>query len=134
MPLSPRISTLAATASASAVASLLDHGFLDLYDGIQPESPDVAVSNQRRLARLGFDSPAFAVASGIATANHIYPDRSAKSTGDATWFRTYRSDGTTPVFDGSVGTSDSNIMLNTTAIEKSSEVSVSGLVYSQSKE
>jgi len=69
----------------------------------------------------------------VATANAITADSSANATGTATWFRALESDGTTAVFDGSVGTSGANINLNSVAISVGAAVSVTSYTYTQSK-
>jgi hypothetical protein len=134
MALSPKLSNAAASAGADAILALLNNGFLDIYDGTQPSTADTAVSTQTKLARLTFGATAFATASnGAASANAITSDSSADATGTASWFRALKSDGTTVVYDGSVGTSGCNLNLNSTAIQASAAVSVSSLSFTQSK-
>src|ERR1035437_6391141 len=53
----------------------------------------------------------------------------AVASGTASWFRVYKSDHTTPVFDGSVGTATSNVVLNSVAISSGATVSISTLSY-----
>ena len=134
MALSPKLSNAAATAAADSVVDLLDDGYLRIYDGSQPATADTAISSQVLLAELRFANPAFGAASnGAATANSITPDNSANATGTATWFRALKSDGTTVVFDGSVGTSSSNINLSSTTITSGDNVELSSFTYTQSK-
>ena len=92
-------------------------GWLRIYDGTQPANADTAVSTQNILAELRFGATAFgASVAGVATANAITADSSANATGTATWFRVFKSDGTTALWDGSVGTAAANHMdLNTLA-------------------
>jgi len=86
------------------------------------------------LAELTFGNPAFgASVAGVATANAITGDTTADNTGTATWFRALKSDGTTVIFDGSVGTSGANLNLNSVAISAGAAVSVSSFSYTQSK-
>jgi hypothetical protein len=106
MALTPKLSNAAANAGADAICALLNNGFLDIYDGSQPATADTAVSTQTKLARLTFGATAFGASSaGVASASAIGADSSADATGTAAWFRALKSDGTTVVFDGSVGTS-----------------------------
>ena len=86
------------------------------------------------LAELRFGATAFAAASaGVATANAITSDSSANATGTATWYRTLKSDGTTVVSDGSVGTSGANLNLNSVAITAGAAVDCTAFVFTQPK-
>lgn len=133
MALNPEISNAARSAAANAVVDLLDAGAgagkLRIYDGTQPAGPDTAVSTQVLLAELTFSDPAFGAASnGVATASAITADASANATGTASWFRALDSNNVA-VFDGSVGTATSDLVLNSTAIQSGAEVSISSLTY-----
>lgn len=128
----PQLANATATAAADAVVDLLDNGYLRIYDGTQPADANTAVSTQNLLAELRFGAPAFGAASnGVATANAITADSSANATGTASWFRALASDGTTVVFDGSVGTASADLILNSTAIQSGAEVSVDSMTYTQ---
>jgi hypothetical protein len=134
MALNPKLTTLAATTEANAVAALLNTGWLRLYSGSQPSTADEAVTSQVVLAELRFGNPAFGSASdGVAAANAITGDSSANATGTATWFRCFESDGTTPVFDGSVGTSSSNLVLNSVGISAGAQVDVTSFTFTAQK-
>jgi hypothetical protein len=134
MALTPKLSNAAASAAADAVCVLANNGFIDIYDGAQPTNADTAVGAQVKLARLTFGATAFGAASnGVATANAIGSDASADATGTAAWFRVLKTDGTTVLWDGSVGTSGSNININSTAIQSAAAVSCSSFTYTQSK-
>ena len=96
-------------------------GFLRIYDGTRPATGGAATV---LLAELTFSSTSFPAASGGAmSANAITDDSSANATGTATWFRVVDSAGTF-VMDGSVGTSGSDLNLNTTSINLGVAVSV----------
>jgi len=132
--LTQNISNAAASAAADAVTALVNTGYLRIYDGTQPANANTAVSTQVLLAELRFGSTAFGAASnGVATANAITGDTAADATGTASWFRALKSDGTSAVFDGSVGTSGANLNLNTTSIVANAAVNVTSLTYTQSK-
>ena len=134
MALTQNISNAAASAAADAVTALVNTGYLRIYDGTQPANANTAVSTQVLLAELRFGSTAFGAASnGVATANAITGDTAADATGTASWFRALKSDGTSAVFDGSVGTSGANLNLNTTSIVANAAVNVTSLTYTQSK-
>jgi hypothetical protein len=134
MALSPALSNTAANAAADAVCVLANTGYLRIYDGTQAATADTAVGSQVLLAELRMNATAFGAASaGVATANAITADASANATGTATWFRVLKSDGTTVLWDGSVGTASANLVLNSVAISSGAAVAVSALTYTQSK-
>lgn len=125
------ITTASKNASLDAVLDQLNSGYLRIYDGTRPVDPNTAISSQVLLAELRFNATAFAAASaGSKTANAITKDSAADATGTATWFRCLKSDGTTAVLDGNVGTSNSDLIMPTVSIVQNAEVSVTSLVFS----
>ncbi len=123
-----QLADAAKNAACDAVVDQLDSGYLRIYDGSQPADPDDAIGAQVLLAELRFGATAFgAAAGGVATANALTADSSANATGTASWFRALRSDGTTKVFDGTVGTAACDLNLNSVAIQAGAEVSVSSM-------
>lgn len=79
-------------------------GLLRIYSGSRP-STGGAVGAAVLLAQLTLNSTFAGPASnGVLTLNAISPASSAAATGQATWFRVVRSDGSTFCFDGSVST------------------------------
>jgi hypothetical protein len=134
MALNPKYTNLAVNTKADALAALANSGFLDIYDGTQPATADTAITTQVKLASLGFGATAFGSAvAGVATANAITQDSSADATGTATWFRAYKSDHTTVIFDGSVGTSGANLNLNSVAISSGAVVQCSSFTTTEQK-
>jgi hypothetical protein len=130
----PKRTNAAATAACDAMAVLANGGFLDIYDGAQPATADTAVGAQVKLASLPLSATAFAGAvNGVATANAITSDASADATGTAAWFRVFKSDHTTAVWDGSVGTAAADLVLNSTAIQIGAQVSVTSLTLTEAK-
>lgn len=129
----PFISDTAANAAANAVTVLCNSGFLQIYTGTQPANANTAITTQTLLAKLTFGATAFGTAAaGVATANAI-GSASASATGTASWFRVLKSDDTTVVFDGSVGTSGCDLNLNSTSISSGATVSVTSLTYTQTE-
>ena len=110
-----------------AALNVLNGGFMDIYDSTgtgQPATPDVAVTTQVKLAHLPLNATAFGASSaGTKTANAI-TSAAALATGTATWYRCYKSDGTTAVIDGSVGTSGADLNLNAVAFVTGATISV----------
>jgi hypothetical protein len=134
MALTQNITNAMANAAADAVTANLNNGYLRIYDGSQPATADTAVGAQTLLAELRYNATAFGAASnGVATANALTDDSSANATGTAAWFRALKSDGTTAVFDGSVGTGTHNLVVNTTAFVAGARVTVTSHTYTQSK-
>lgn len=129
MALLTKSAEAARNAQADALTRLLDGGYLRLYSGPRPASADEAPQS-KLLAELRFGTPAFEKArGGQAVATRIAQATAANETGVATWFRAVKSDGT-PVFDGSVGTSDANIVMNNNSIQVNAIVSISAFTYS----
>jgi hypothetical protein len=117
------ISNLAASTSCDAICGLLAGGKILIYDGAQPATCDTAITTQTKLAQVSFGSPAFTAASnGAALANAIAPG-TGLANGDATWCRFVRSTGAV-IADGSVGTSDCDLNVDTTTIQAGALVSV----------
>lgn len=125
---------LAVTTEADNICTLLNSGYLRIYDGTQAATADTAVGAQVLLAELRFGATAFGAASnGVATANAITSDTANNATGTASWFRALKSDGTTAVFDGSVGTSGADLNLNSVALQINAQTDVTSLVYTGNK-
>ena len=134
MSLNLKLSETTVNAEADAHSALLNSGYLRIYDGAQPANADAAIGAQVLLAELRFGATAFAAASGgVAAANTITSDSSANASGTATWYRTLKSDGTTVVSDGSVGTSGANLNLNSVAITAGAAVDCTAFVFTQPK-
>lgn len=126
----PHMSQASWNLALDAALNVLNGGFVEIYNGTQPATPDVAVSSQTKLAKLSLSATAFGASSaGTKTANAI-TSSAALATGTATWFRLVKSDDSTAVFDGSVGTSGTDMILTTTAIQGGGTVAVSSLTIS----
>ncbi len=127
MALNPKLSAASRNLALNAALDVLNSGFFDIYDQTQPTDADTAISGgQIKLAHLTFASTAWAAASsGSKAAAAIGADSSADATGTATWYRLWKSDTTTAVWDGSVGTSGANLNFNSVAIQSGAAVSIS---------
>src|SRR3982751_4605129 len=113
-----QLSNEVANAQCDATTALAANGYTRIYDGSQPAISNTPVSTQVMLAELRLGSPAFGAAvNGVATANAITPDSNAPATGTAAWFRVFKSDGTSPLWDGTVGTADANLIVSSTAFQ-----------------
>ncbi len=128
-----KISAASKKLAMDAEYDVLNTGYLRIYSGTQPASPDTALSGNTLLAELRFGATAFSAATGsnptvTKTANAITSDSSADATGTATFFRAFKSDGTTAVCDGTVGTSAADCIINSTSIVIATTVSCSSVV------
>lgn len=124
---SPEAYDVAVKAAVDAVAVLLNSGFIKIYTGAQP-AVDGSVTGTL-LATLTFGATAFgaSTASGsgaTATANTI-TSGTAGNTGTAGYFALVKSDNTTVVGTGSVGTSGADLNFNTLSIVSGANVSCS---------
>lgn len=104
-------------------------GKLRIYSGTQPATGGTATTLLAELTANATFAPA---ASGsVLTLNAIAQDASADATGTATWFRLLKSDGTTIVMDGTVGTSGADLNLNTTSIVVGGPVAVTSFTINE---
>lgn len=99
---------------------------LRIYDGTRPATGGTATTLLAELVCNATFAPA--ASGGTLTLNAIANDASANATGTATWFRLVKADGTTHILDGSVGTSGTDLVLNTTSIAAGGPVAVSSFV------
>src|ERR1044072_9049742 len=104
-------------------------GKLRIYSGTRPATGGTAPTLLAEPARNTTFAPA--ASGGVLTLNAITQDASAYATGTATWFRLVKSDGTTHVLDGDVGTSGSDLNLNTTSLVAGGPVPVSSFVLTE---
>lgn len=115
-----KLTDLVVDAQADATGGLLNGGYCDAYDGEQPDSGGDPINGQTLCFSLTFGNPAFLPSqSGVLKANPMMPgvvvsDLPNGMPRKATWFRTYLADHETPVFDGSIGTKDANMLLKST--------------------
>lgn len=112
-----KFSTSLRNARLDAITTAVgSNGILRIYSGTRPASVSAAITGTL-LAELTCSATfAPAASGGVLTVNAVTQDSSADATGTATHFRQWRSDGTTAVLDGDVGTSGSDLNLNTTSI------------------
>ena len=102
---------------------------LRIYDGTRPASGGTATTLLAELTCNATFAPGSST--GVLTLNSITQDSSANASGTATWFRIVKSDGTTFVMDGNVGTSGSDLNLTTTTIVITQPVSVTSFVITE---
>lgn len=130
MSLNTQLSDIAVETQGDALARLLDNGYLRIYDGTQAANANTAVGAQVLLAELRFNATsAPACVDGLLTFSSITSDSSANASGTASWFRALKSDGTTVVMDGSIGTSAANLIMANTTINQFQTVSCSSFTH-----
>lgn len=96
---------------------------IKLYTGTQPANANTALSGNTLLVTLTIAGAFGTDSNGTLTFNTV-TDGTAVATGTATFFRIYKSDGTTVVMDGSVGTSSADLVLNTVSIATNDTVAI----------
>lgn len=116
-------STAARNAMLDAItAQIGTSGKVRIYSGTRPATGGTATT---QLAELPLSATAAPAASGgVLTLNAITTDSSADATGTASWFRVLTS-ANVAVIDGDVGTSGSDLNLNTTSIVTGGPVAIS---------
>lgn len=136
----PFISNAAAIAACDTIVDRCDLGstnasaHIRIYSGAVPTDADTALGAQVLLAELVMTNPAFGNAADLnpgarATAATITEDSVADNTGTATFFRIVDRTGTTVVMQGTAGTSGTDLILNSAAIQANAAVQISALTF-----
>lgn len=127
----PYLADATLQAMGDAAVDLIDAGAgagtIQIRSGTRPVTADAAATGTL-LATLTFSDPAFGATTtgGVATASAITSDTDADNTGTATWARVLDSDSNT-IMDLSVGTSGTEITLDSVAIVAGGTVSLTSL-------
>lgn len=117
--------------NATGLGEAIDAGtaaVIEIYNGTAPANADASEANTL-LASLTCSGTAFSgfsdtTTAGRATFAAITSDSSADATGTATHFRIKTQTGGTVIAQGTVGTSASDLILNTVSITSGSTVSI----------
>ena len=96
---------------------------IHLYNGSQPANANTAISTQTLLVSLTITGSFGTDSNGTLTLGTV-TDGTAVASGTSTFFRITKSDDSTVVMDGSVGTSGADLNLNTTTIASGQTVSI----------
>lgn len=116
-------STAARNAMLDAITTAVGgSALLRFYDGSRPATGGTATTLLAELTCNATFAPS--ASGGVLTLNAITSDTSADATGTATWFRIVTSGGTFCV-DGNVGTSGSDLNMNTVSFVSGATVAVS---------
>jgi hypothetical protein len=131
------ITVAAADAMLAAFTALSNtSGVVRLYGGTMPTNVQTALSGNTILAEATLSATSFNqtfTTSGnnrVATANAITGDTQANASGTATFFRVFGPGGTTAVWQGTVGTTDSDMIMAETDIIANGPVNISSMTVS----
>ena len=97
---------------------------IHIYQGTQPANANTAISGQTLLVSLTISGGFGTDSNGTLTLGTV-SDGTAVATGTAEFFRITKSDNTTVIMDGSVGTSGCDLNLNNTSIATTQIVGIS---------
>ena len=97
---------------------------IHIYQGTQPANANTAISGQTLLVSLTISGGFGTDSNGTLTLGTV-TDGTAVATGTAEFFRITKSDNTTVIMDGSVGTSGCDLNLNNTSIATTQIVGIS---------
>ena len=100
------------------------NALINIYAGSQPANANTAISGQTLLVTLTVTGTFGTDSNGTITLSSV-ANGTAVATGTGQFFRIFKSDGTTVVMDGSVATSDADLVLNNTSIATGQVVSIS---------
>ena len=124
MAVNTRISTTLANARLTGAQTLFDGGFIDIYDGTQPATPETP-AGANLLVTLTLGTPSFGTAANKSISANAITSGVAILTGVAAWCRITQLDHLTVLMDGSVGTASANVVLNSVNIGAGATVSCS---------
>jgi hypothetical protein len=130
-----KVSTAAANAKAEAWGTAMNSGKIRVYQGTQPATANTTLGAAVLLAEGTMGAAAFGTATdGLITANAITKDSSADQTGTAQFYRLFKSDGTTPMGDGTCGVtgSGSDLEMPTVSIVQYGEVTFPTFTHQES--
>lgn len=98
---------------------------INIYQGTQPANANTAISTQTLLVSCPIAGVFGTDTDGTLTLGSVTTGI-AVATGTASFFRVFKSDGTTVVMDGSVGTTGADLNLDTTTINVTQSVNITG--------
>jgi len=130
-----KVSTESVNVKANAWATAMNAGLIGIYNGAKPATANTALGAATLLGELTFGNPAFGAAvAGLLTANAITKDSDADNTGVAQFYRLFKSDGTTPMGDGTCGLTGGGFDLEmpNTSITIHGEITCNGFTHQES--
>lgn len=131
MATAPFVTQAVAQSMLDAIETAINAGtaaVINIYNGSAPADADAAEGNtllaQLTCSASVFTSKTDGAPGAVGTFASITSDASADNTGTASHFRILTQSGGTVCFQGSVGTSSADLILNTTSITSGSTVSI----------
>mgnify|MGYP007017462493 CR=1 FL=1 len=105
-----KTSTYARNSQLDRFSLLANGGFLRIFTGPQPATADASPAKTvQMISEHRLSIPAFGSAyGGQLKSNSISDDPDARISATASWFRVTQMDGSTVLFDGSIGDRDSS--------------------------
>lgn len=122
-----KLSVARRNAGLDTMFDVLNGGYFDLYDGSQPATTETSISGPVKLVRLALNATFGAGASSATKTAGAIASGIALATGTATW-GTFVTSGGTRVMDVSVGTSGTDVVMDSVAIQQDATVSCSSCV------
>jgi hypothetical protein len=98
---------------------------INLYQGTAPANANTGITTQTLLVSCVLAGAFGTDTNGTLTLGTVN-DGTAVASGTASFFRIFKSDGTTVIMDGSVGITGADLNLNTTTINITQTVNISG--------
>ena len=98
---------------------------IHLYQGTQPATANDPITTQTLLVECVISGPFGTDSNGSLTLGSVTAG-TATTTGTASFFRIVKSDGSTVIMDGSVGVAGADLNLNTTTINVTQTVDITG--------
>lgn len=124
-------STAARNGRGDAIATAVGNaGLLRIYTGAAPADCVTAASGTK-LSEHTLASPFAPATSGGVQSPTLPANVNALASGTAGYWRVYKSDGTTCVIQGSVGTSGADLNLNTLTIASGGPVQINSWVFTE---
>ncbi len=111
----------------------LNSGFIDIYTGTRPATPETAIGVQVKLARCTFGATAFPAASAASKAANSIGNGTGLAAGTAAWARLLKSNGTA-THDVNIGTSSAMLIMPELVTAVGCTVSISSLTFTRAAE
>ena len=121
-----KITNEAAAAMLTALGNLVSGGSLKIYSGTVPATAATALSDQVKLFEDSWSAAAYSsVSNNVMTMDHSQLSAQAVADGDASFYRVETSLGATR-WQGTVGTSDANLIVDSVAFTTGGVVTILG--------
>lgn len=99
------------------------NALFNLYSGSQPANANTAITSQVLLVSMPISGVFGTDVNGTLTLSAV-TETNAVGSGTASFFRIFKSDGTSVIMDGSVGLSGADLILNTVDIAAGQSVDI----------